>query len=279
MSQAKIVCLTDHATDRDLLRYEDFQNALHDIVTQAETPLTVGVFGPWGSGKTSLMQMVYNQIAGKSPATRPVWFTAWKYDRHEALWRAFILRVLDALYPRADVKDPAVAWAERPRLTYDQLTDPNQKEQVKLLDRLAASLYANVAWQEGGQWKVELSGSGKEAAKLPAFMLLNLAGMGNLTKSLEVDPDLAQVIHREIQTAHMEQLNSMEQFEKAFRQAIQAVLGKDGRLIVFVDDLDRCLPEKALEVLEAIKLFLEVSGVIFILGMDQDVIRQGIEAR
>ena len=54
---------------------------------------------------------------------------------------------------------------------------------------------------------------------------------------------------------------------------------KEARLIVFVDDLDRCLPEKAIEVLEAIKLFLEVPGVVFVLGMDREVVERGIEAR
>jgi energy-coupling factor transporter ATP-binding protein EcfA2 len=49
-------------TDKDLLHYEDFQAALYDVVTEAETPLTVGVFGPWGSGKTSLMRMLRHQL-------------------------------------------------------------------------------------------------------------------------------------------------------------------------------------------------------------------------
>ena len=53
------------ATGTDLLRYEDFQSALYDILTQAETPLTVAVFGPWGSGKTSLRQMLPQQLEGE----------------------------------------------------------------------------------------------------------------------------------------------------------------------------------------------------------------------
>ena len=47
----------------------------------------------------------------------------------------------------------------------------------------------------------------------------------------------------------------------------------------FVDDLDRCLPEKAIEVLEAIKLFLDVENCVFILGLDQEVIARGIEMK
>jgi predicted KAP-like P-loop ATPase len=90
----------------------------------------------------------------------------------------------------------------------------------------------------------------------------------------------AEAISRETKSYHRRQLQYMEEFEATFKEAVSLLDEKGrGRLIVFVDDLDRCLPEKALEVLEAIKLFLEVPGVIFILGMDQDVIRQGIEAR
>ena len=73
--------------------------------------------------------------------------------------------------------------------------------------------------------------------------------------------------------------NIQHQFENTFNQALRLVLGDKGRLVVFVDDLDRCLPEKSIEILETIKLFLEVEGTVFVLGMDKEVIERGIEAR
>ncbi len=92
--------LSDLATEVDLLDFEAFRDALQEVVETADTPLTVGVFGPWGSGKTSLMRMVRKQVeAGGLARVRTVWFTAWKYDRQEALWRSLILRVLEALHP------------------------------------------------------------------------------------------------------------------------------------------------------------------------------------
>ena len=48
---------------------------------------------------------------------------------------------------------------------------------------------------------------------------------------------------------------------------------------MFVDDLDRCLPEKAIGVLEAIKLFLDVENCIFMLGLDQEVIARSVEMK
>ena len=51
-----------------------------------------------------------------------------------------------------------------------------------------------------------------------------------------------------------------------------------GVLAVCIDDLDRCLPAKTVQVLEAIKLFLDKPGCIFVLGADTDVIRDAVKA-
>ena len=56
-------------------------------------------------------------------------------------------------------------------------------------------------------------------------------------------------------------------------------IGGERRLFVFVDDLDRCLPEDAVAALEAIKLFLDLPGCVFVLGMDRTVVEQGIRVR
>ena len=287
MSRNKNTYLTDHATGTDLLRYEDFQSALHDILTQAETPLTIGVFGPWGSGKTSLMQMLRQQLEGEGVASRrTVWFTAWKYDRQDALWRAFILRVLDALYPREN--EPK----DRPRVERPVLQTPGPREArlITLLNRLEESVYQAVDWEEIGpraiNWWQFISNTGKAGAEVAANVGSGVLfgsfkkALGGKDTPVEEIQKAAEAISRETRSYHRRQLQYMEEFEATFREAISLLDEKGhGRLVVFVDDLDRCLPEKALEVLEAIKLFLEVPGVIFVLGMDQDVIRQGIEAR
>lgn len=51
------------------------------------------------------------------------------------------------------------------------------------------------------------------------------------------------------------------------------------RIVVFIDDLDRCLPKKAVELLESIKLFLDIEGYLFILGVDKEVVKKGISHR
>ncbi|HRQ23199.1 MAG TPA: SUMF1/EgtB/PvdO family nonheme iron enzyme, partial [Anaerolineales bacterium] len=77
---------------------------------------------------------------------------------------------------------------------------------------------------------------------------------------------------------YVEQVRSLEQFQEKFATLIKSYISPN-RLVVFVDDLDRCLPEKAIQVLEAIKLFLDVQDCVFVLGIDQDVIARGIEMK
>lgn len=62
------------------------------------------------------------------------------------------------------------------------------------------------------------------------------------------------------------------EFEQALNDALDEYLGETKRLAIFIDDLDRCLPEVAIQILEAIKLFFDQSKVVFVLGVDRDVV-------
>src|SRR5258706_1489822 len=86
--------LNDKAVEslkEDALDFAPYVQALADIIMTGSTPLTIGVFGTWGSGKTSLMRMVKEQVEAKGAVAG--WFDAWKYDREETLWRAAFLSV------------------------------------------------------------------------------------------------------------------------------------------------------------------------------------------
>ncbi len=269
MAKPKSLYLSDYWTKQDALNFQVFLPALMDILQNAETPLTLGVFGSWGSGKTSLLRMLEGRIHDQGlPSFRSTWFTAWKYGQQESLWRAFILRVIDGLYPVRDGK----------RISLDQIKDKDQKEGVDYLERLGLSLYEEVTWQGDEHWSLNLGKASLEAIKLPIWLALHLAQVGGVAEGLGIKPDLGQILAREAKTYYMAQLESMEQFEAGFETALRLILGEDGRLVVFVDDLDRCLPEKAIEILEAIKLFLNVPQTVFVLGMDREIVRRGIES-
>ncbi len=286
---------TDLPTTKDALGFDDYRQALTEILLCGDTPLVVGIFGRWGSGKTSLLKMLREDVKKKRgqahERVRTVWFTAWKYQRQEVLWRAFILRILDALYPREKPSDDvSKPWEERPRVKWENLKG-DEKIFVEKLLRLEESLYGPVEWTEQGQIHVDVRRLSKEGSKAITQIMLNMLSgggilpvvrqiLGGQSQALNVE-EIVNAFQREVRTRRMAQMTSMEQFEGAFQELLEEALGKDGgedgRLIIFVDDLDRCLPEKAIELLEAIKLFLNVKRTVFVLGLDKDIIQQGIE--
>jgi predicted KAP-like P-loop ATPase len=72
-------------------------------------------------------------------------------------------------------------------------------------------------------------------------------------------------------TSHPEKAY-LNQFEDTLRDWVQRYLQKDSRLVLFIDDLDRCLPEVTLEVLEALKLYLSLDRLVFVVGLDRTVV-------
>ena len=73
--------------EEDRFSFGDYAEALSQIVRTGSTPITVGIFGPWGSGKTSLMRLISYHLRGQrdTDARQPrvMWFNAWQYERDE----------------------------------------------------------------------------------------------------------------------------------------------------------------------------------------------------
>ena len=70
----------------------------------------------------------------------------------------------------------------------------------------------------------------------------------------------------------------MDMFRSEFGKLIKTDSFEDiSRIIVLVDDLDRCLPRTVVETLEAIKLFLSVEGMSFVLAADEDRVAEAIQ--
>jgi formylglycine-generating enzyme required for sulfatase activity len=261
----KTIILDDLPTDTDALDFQPYVDTLVDIVENGNTPLTIGVFGTWGSGKTSLMRMVKKGLPEEFTIA---WFDAWKYDKEETLWRAFLLSVLLAIEEKVQARG----------------------EPPDALEKLKEMLYRAIDIEKAGGVTIDLARLGGKLAQGAVQIGLSFipggAVLSEFVKKLQelgaetLTDDVTEAIQRERTKIHIEQVRFLEQFQEKFRELVDAYVVKaGGRLVVFVDDLDRCLPEKAIEVLEAIKLFVDAPGCVFLLGLDQKVIERGVEVR
>jgi hypothetical protein len=232
--EAEIIkVLTDDpvsSISKDVLNFDKYSSVLSEIIMDSEPRFAIGIFGSWGTGKTSLMKMVESKLRDKyADYAVTVWFEAWRYDRDKYL--ALIPFLQQFLIKLENVSKSKKKWAivkkgiER---TLTALTD-----------------------------SVELSAGYGSNASLK-FDIRNFKNSLRSDGSTHIDGQ--EIQFQEHPTDHM-------------RRAIAKVRkGRGGndkfRIVVFIDDLDRCTPDKALEVLESIKAFLDIDGIVYLVAMD-----------
>jgi len=292
----------DLPATQDELGFAPSAAALTHIVLSAEladTPLTVGVYGPWGSGKTSLMRMMYrslNDPEAPQPGVLPIWFDAWRYAQSDALWRALLISVVEEIRARVVRDEDRLRTLVGRRATAAGKVPPQDlsAERATLeqrLDDLAASLYRSVDREEPGAIEFQWDKAGKLAvgtviragfSYIPVLGKISEAvakakeGLGEQAYA----DTLLDLFQRERTRIYRDQVQSLEQFYAGLKELIEEWADTAGyRLVIFIDDLDRCLPEQAIGVLEAIKVFLDIQGCVFVLGVDREIIERGIRVR
>jgi hypothetical protein len=216
------------------------------------------------------MRAIRKQIP---PADIIVEFNAWKYDEREALWRALILSVLAKLRQNGGAEKEI---AEMERSLY---------ERFSVVER--GRLHVN--WTAAAATGVQVA-IGAAALHFGGGALLGLATWLKSLFGQKKDPDgkaedmakqierAATILQRESIDRAVQQVVSIEQFLERFREVVKK-LGAVRRVYVLIDDLDRCLPETALGIFEAIKLFLDAPQCAYVVAVDRAVIRCGLELR
>lgn len=255
--------LSDHPTEDDLLGFEPYAKTLAEIIADrnTNTPLTIGIFGGWGQGKTSLMRMVQRRLKATLRTAFPIqsiWFNAWMYSQRACLWRALLSSVLTGV---------------RGFITLSNSTHSN-------LRQLEARLHQAVLPAVGSITLPVETLPGLDSIMLPPRTGLKLLQRqarrkGNDTHAAHIDQLITDFEESETLSLR-NHIAALDDFRREFEGLSRKGIVDHGRLVIFVDDLDRCLPTQAVEVLEAIKIFLDVPGCVFVLGMAQEIVEEGI---
>jgi hypothetical protein len=199
-----------------------------------DLPLTVAVYGAWGTGKSSFINVCRVMLEARGMPV--ISFNPWKYDQREEVWHALIQTVLNEI--SRQVEGDARA-ARRARLEEIQ-------RKVIALSRTAAWLVARRA-----------------VVPLTAGVLT--------ADDIDAAKD-AMMARAAIEYRHV------NHFEEDFAEVV-ADFTSGGKLVVLIDDLDRCSPEAAVTVLDSLKLFLGQASCIFVLAMDQEMIVDAVSSK
>jgi KAP family P-loop domain/Rho termination factor, N-terminal domain len=243
--------LLDTPTNRPALGYEGIATAFAGIIANSQPNFAIGIFGSWGSGKTTLMGAI--KTALPTPGILTVDFNAWRFEREPQL-----------LVPLLDTIRGALAH----RAALEQLGKVNGEggtaDVAPKLRRIAGRVGLIVKALATG-----ISGS----VGIPGAVTVNYdagAAIEALDALAPHASDKEDIAPKSLYVAAFGEL------QDAFKD-----LGDVGltRIVIFVDDLDRCLPANALDVLESMKLFFDLLGFIFVVGLDESVIDRAIATK
>lgn len=257
---------SDNIAEKDYLGFDVHANLIKGLVDEPRMlPITIGVFGDWGSGKSSIMESLkksYDEEKDKS--TLCLQFNGWVFEGYDDAKAALIEAILKSF---EDNK------------TFDQTVKDKAKK-----------LFKSVNWMRAIGFGVK-----NIAAPIVAASLTGGLSIGHLIfswiKDMAADPQKIvesidgmdfeafkeKYIKDDSNTNIEEQYQVVRKFRDDFKELLEAA--KISKLIVLIDDLDRCLPDRIIDNLEAIKLFLNVENTAFIIGADPRIVRDAIRHR
>lgn len=225
----------------DLLSFDAVASTAADaLLDDRLDPVALGLSGPWGSGKTTVLGLVGQALAAQNTPTAQVIVVPtdpWRYDPTTGAKESLIAEVLKRLSEEV-VKDETVGGKAK-----------------KLLKRLVQRVH----WAKA----IKLAAKTSLALQIPSFDDLT-----DLVKDSDGDSDEDRAPR------------GLEGFRSEFSELMESdELSHIRRVVVLVDDLDRCLDETIIETLEAIRLFLAVPKMSFVIAADEDRVAEAIRTR
>jgi predicted KAP-like P-loop ATPase len=256
---------SDNETTVDYLNFGVVADACAKLLQQAKgAPISVGVSGGWGVGKTSLVRMIEGRLKTvDSPGTNTyviVTFNPWLYQDFEGARGALLQLVGDEVLRLAAKNEPQLKKAKRllKRINFLRL--------AQLGGEAAVTLYTGVPVGSIGSAVMKAAGffglGGDDDAEETDSEGKNEKGADKRMPNDLFKPAEPVSLPNEIQ---------------AFRTALEELLEElKVTLVVFVDDLDRCLPKTAISTLESIRLLLFLKRSAFVVAADNEFIRGAV---
>jgi KAP family P-loop domain len=268
--------LTDD--DPDELSHSEIAEPLADLLGLVAAPSNVALFGPYGSGKSSLLELVARALAKRYPLAHVVKYDAWKFGG-AALQRNFISHIATGLgYPdnadnagfhkglyqkkqTVDLSLGLLTSTRRSRLTWAVIA-------IFIAAAVGCLIVAAVAAWLGKSALLATVGS------VVLFLVGTLGGLSILGAVVRFLFEGSKVVVDESAPS------SDEQFMQTFRLLIKTVIGDHplagARLVVMIDELDRCSSQDVISTLTAIKTFLGERHTVFVVAADRGVLEAAI---
>ena len=254
---------SDKETSKDLLGFNVHASLLKSVVTNEKNlPITIGLYGDWGSGKSSVLEILKEQLKDDEE-TVVVYFDGWTFESFDDAKIALIQGIVDELEKNKKFLSKVGDGLSDLKDDFVKLKD--SINWMRLLKATAKMVVPTIAaFSTGG------------ASIIPTIALAlkdNQNSLNNIIEEGRLEEFLKQNVVKEEEE---KKYAAVREFRSDFEKLIQK--SKQGKVVILIDDLDRCLPRHIIDSLEAIKLFLNVPKTAFVIAADEFIVSNAIKS-
>ena len=243
----------DYVASSDYLFYKPYASIIaRAAMDRTRSPMTIGVFGTWGTGKSTLLAMVKDEIENraKDKGSICIRLNAWTFEGYDDAKTA----LMEALIENLEDKKPFLPFREKIR---------------SIIGHLDLMKISSIAVSAGLPLALRLL----MGATGGTFVSVNTKNPADtLTEALpKISSEISQAAGA----------NSTMQSIRKFREEMESLLqgAEVENIVVLLDDLDRCMPDAIMDMLEAIRLFLTIPKLTFVVAADDAIIKYAVNRK
>ena len=248
----------DKETDIDFLGYDKIADTILEIVKDNHLrPLTIGIYGDWGVGKSSILALLQKKVKALPESEKKqihtIVFNGWLFQGYEDTKSALMETIVMDLARH----------------------QPN----VEKIKNLTRSLLRRINWLKVAKVSASAIWTGVTGIPHPGMFSGAIEGAKKLFEKKEEKGQTHIKVEQEDKESFLKEEeenvpSQIHAFRSEFKELIES--SKIEQLIILVDDLDRCLPKAVIDILEAIRLFLFVEGTVFVISADEKMIEYAV---
>ena len=244
---------SDNETERDFLNFSGVADSVAEVIVHAHgRPISIGVSGAWGVGKSSMIKLIRAALEGRESAIVFVEFNAWLYQGYDDARAALLEVIASTLTEEAERRETGLDKAR------ELLGRVNWLRAAKLTAGSALALTLGLP-------TVGLAG---EVYQLGEKVLTGKADHQTLAAAGEA----GGLFKPKPGSSPPEEIHAIRE---CFEQTLAEM---EVKLAVLIDDLDRCLPPTTISTLEAIRLFLFLENTAFVIAADDTMIKHAVKS-
>ena len=251
---------SDLESNLDYLNFSEVAESVADIINTPELlPISIGVFGDWGAGKSTILKLTETELNKHSKDHIHIVFDAWLYQGYDDARASILETIAEALVKEVESNEGLFVKAK------SLAKRVNKIRALGLASDIGAAAFGIPTGGAFGKFfsfaEDTVSSDEIDKGELLEGGIEHLKNIRSKTKGILRD--------KEIKSPPQE----ISSFRKEYSQLLNDIKRP---LVVYIDNLDRCTPLNSIHTLEAIRLFLFLPNTAFVIAADEEMIRSAV---